>query len=138
MTRELAAAFTTFKAGSCRTLSRESKSWGRVRAERVQRTGLKKEETSLTSRDHLVLLNLKGNSERGDYCLDGKPAGKPAKLHLVSSQPADNLNLGANAGSLVGDYDNPLPFVGKLEDVRLYWGTLRSKLIPAWSKPPGE
>ena len=74
----------------------------------------------------------------GTLYLDGKPAGKPAKLHLVSSQPADNLNLGANAGSLVGDYDNPLPFVGKLEDVRLYWGTLRSKLIPAWSKPPGE
>ncbi|MFP6752984.1 MAG: sulfatase/phosphatase domain-containing protein [Pirellulaceae bacterium] len=74
----------------------------------------------------------------GTLYLDGKPAGKPAKLHLVSSQPADNLNLGADAGSLVGDYDNPLPFVGKLEDVRLYWGTLRPKLIPAWSKPPGE
>jgi len=75
MTRQSVAAFTTFKTGSCLTLSRESKSWGRVRAEQVQRTGLKKEETSLTSRDHLVLLNLKGSSERGDYSLDGKPAG---------------------------------------------------------------
>ena len=74
----------------------------------------------------------------GTLYLDGKPAGKPVKLHLVSSQPADNLNLGADAGSLVGNYDNPLPFVGKLEDVRLYWGTLRPKLIPGWFQPPAK
>jgi hypothetical protein len=74
----------------------------------------------------------------GTLYLDGKLAGKPVKLHLVSSQPADNLDLGADAGSLVGNYDNPLPFVGKLEDVRLYWGTLRPKLIPGWSQPPAK
>ncbi|MFP6648584.1 MAG: hypothetical protein VB817_03940, partial [Pirellulaceae bacterium] len=70
--------------------------------------------------------------------LDGKPAGKSSQLHLVSSQPADNLNLGADGGSLVGNYDNSQPFVGKLEDVRLYWGNLRPKLIASWSQPPGE
>jgi arylsulfatase A-like enzyme len=75
---------------------------------------------------------------KGTLYLDGKPAGKSSQLHLVSSQPADNLNLGADGGSLVGNYDNPQPFVGKLEDVRLYWGNLRPKLIAPWSQPPGE
>jgi len=74
MTGEFIAPVATFKAGSCRTISRDNRSWGRVQADHVRRTGLAKEETSITSHQHLVLLNLKGNSERGEYFLDGKPA----------------------------------------------------------------
>lgn len=65
---------TRFKAGACRTISRECRSWGRVKADHVQRTGLAKEETSFTSRQHTILLNLKGNSDQGQYFLDGRPA----------------------------------------------------------------
>lgn len=74
MTGEFIAPVATFKAGSCRTISRDNRSWGRVQADHVRRTGLAKEETSITSHQHLVLLNLKGNSEHGEYFLDGKPA----------------------------------------------------------------
>jgi AraC-like DNA-binding protein len=74
MTGTIVAPVSTFKAGVCRTMSRSNKSWGRVHADHVRRTGLAKEETFITSDQHLVLLNLKGNSERGEYFLDGKPA----------------------------------------------------------------
>lgn len=74
MTGEFIAPVATFKAGICRTISRDNRSWGRVQADHVRRTGLAKEETSVTSHQHLVLLNLKGNSERGEYFLDGRPA----------------------------------------------------------------
>jgi AraC-like DNA-binding protein len=65
---------TMFKTGVCRTISHESRSWDRVKADHVRRTGLAKEETSFTSRQHTFLLNLKGSSERGEYFLDGRPA----------------------------------------------------------------
>lgn len=87
MTGEFVASVSTFKAGTCRTISRDKKSWGRVQADHVRRTGLEKEETSISSRKHLILLNLKGNSERGEYFLDGKPASfvqrKPGSILFV-------------------------------------------------------
>jgi hypothetical protein len=65
---------TFFKSGDCRTISHQRKSWGLVHADLVRRTGLAREETDITSSRHLILLNLKGNSERGEYFLDAKPA----------------------------------------------------------------
>lgn len=64
-----------FKKGNCRTVIREQRSWGDVRADLVKRTGLKKEETALAAESHLILLNLQGNAERGEYFLDGRRAG---------------------------------------------------------------
>jgi AraC-like DNA-binding protein len=61
-----------FKSGACRSVLRDHKSWGRVQADHVRRTGLAKEETAVTPCHHLLLLNLKGNSERGEHFLDGK------------------------------------------------------------------
>lgn len=76
-----------FKTGVCRTISRESRSWHRVKADHVRRTGLAKEETSFTSRQHTFLLNVKGNSERGQFFLDGKQADfvprKPGSILFV-------------------------------------------------------
>ena len=62
-----------FKSGACRTLSRSTWSWPRVAADLVRRTGLATEETSLTSPNHLFVLNLRGSSDEGQYFLDGKP-----------------------------------------------------------------
>ena len=67
------SSLATFKTGACRTSARDNRTWGRVQAEHVRRTGLGKEETSIAPDRHLVLLNLKGTSERGEYFLDGKP-----------------------------------------------------------------
>ncbi|GGG17066.1 hypothetical protein GCM10010924_52620 [Rhizobium wenxiniae] len=76
-----------FKQGMCRTVTRRSRTWRNTRADLVERSGLKKEETSFNSKRHLVLLNLKGASEEGEYFIDGKNAGfvprKPGALLFV-------------------------------------------------------
>lgn len=87
---DASASLSTFKSGTCRTITRKSRSWGRIQADHVRRTGLAKEETSLVSRRHLVLLNLKGNAERGEYFLDGKSAP------FVSRRPGSVLFIPAN------------------------------------------
>ncbi|WP_349436814.1 AraC family transcriptional regulator [Pararhizobium sp. A13] len=84
---EISSPHPVFKSGDCRTISHQRKSWGLVHADLVQRTGLDKEETDITSARHLILLNLKGNSERGEYFLDAKPAAfvprKPGAILFI-------------------------------------------------------
>ncbi|BCH29544.1 hypothetical protein MesoLjLc_14740 [Mesorhizobium sp. L-8-10] len=63
-----------FKHGDCLTLIHKEKSWGGIRADLVRRTGLKKEETAFSSESHLILLNLQGNSESGEYFVHGRRA----------------------------------------------------------------
>ncbi|QTG17193.1 helix-turn-helix transcriptional regulator (plasmid) [Agrobacterium tumefaciens] len=63
-----------FKSGDCRTISHQRKSWGLINADLVRRTGLAREETAITPSRHLILLNLKGTAERGEYYLNAKPA----------------------------------------------------------------
>ena len=79
----------TFKAGSCRTIAHEQRTWRHVRADLVRRTGLGAEEIAVQSDRHLVLLNLKGSSERGEHFLDGKRTG------FVSRRPGAVLFLPA-------------------------------------------
>ncbi|WEZ85832.1 AraC family transcriptional regulator (plasmid) [Rhizobium sp. 32-5/1] len=100
---ESLAAF--FKSGNCRTFSRQRRSWGRVHADLVRRTGLAKEETDITSTRHLILLNLKGNSERGEYFLDGKPtAFVPRRPGAVLFVPAGCRWSGWEAGDATAAY----------------------------------
>lgn len=79
-----------FKSGACRTLSRSTWSWPRVAADLVRRTGLATEETSLTSPNHLFVLNLRGSSDEGQYFLDGKP------IAFVRRRPGSILFIPAN------------------------------------------
>ncbi|MDI5930237.1 helix-turn-helix domain-containing protein [Rhizobium leguminosarum] len=78
---------TFFKSGDCRTISHQRKSWGLVDADLVRRTGLAKEETDIKSTRHLILLNLKGNSDQGEYFLNAKPAAfiprKPGAILFI-------------------------------------------------------
>lgn len=94
-----------FKQGMCRTVSRRSRTWRFTQADLVERSGLKKEETSFTSKRHLVLLNLKGASEEGEYFIDGKNAGfvprKPGALLFV---PAGCHWSGWEAGAATAAY----------------------------------
>ena len=57
---------STFKVGNCRMVSHERKVWRHVEANLVRRTGLDKEETEVTAGRHLIVLNVKGRSERGE------------------------------------------------------------------------
>lgn len=96
---------SVLKTGSCRTISRETKSWGPVQAELVRRTGLGKEEIAITSTRHLVVLNVQGDCDQGQYFLDGKPASfarrKPGSILFV---PAGCHLLGWEAGAPTAAY----------------------------------
>ncbi|MBN8933302.1 MAG: helix-turn-helix transcriptional regulator [Rhizobium pusense] len=76
-----------FKQGQCRATSHQQRTWRVARVDLVRRTGLDKEETAIVSDHHLLLLNLRGNSERGDYFLDNRRAGfvarKPGAILFV-------------------------------------------------------
>ncbi len=61
-----------FKHGECQTSSHQQKTWRAAHVDLVRRTGLKKEETAQVSDRHLLLLNLRGNAERGEYFLDNR------------------------------------------------------------------
>ncbi|MBZ5763754.1 AraC family transcriptional regulator [Rhizobium sp. VS19-DR104.2] len=65
----------TFKHGPCRTVSHQTKSWSQMHAALVRRTGLEREETQIMADRHLVLLNLQGQSERGEHFLDNRRTG---------------------------------------------------------------
>jgi AraC-like DNA-binding protein len=87
MTSRPAAPQPNFKQGRCHALSHKTRSWRSSQADIVARSGLEKEETAVVSNRHLVLLNLKGASEQGQYILDGKAAGfvrrKPGAILFI-------------------------------------------------------
>lgn len=72
MTEPLLIDHSNLKRGTCRTVSRKTRSWRLAQADIVVRSGLEKEETSYISNRHLVLLNLQGASEQGQYQIDGR------------------------------------------------------------------
>jgi arylsulfatase A-like enzyme len=67
--------------------------------------------------------------------VNGKAVGKLTKVGLVGSRPADGLSVGADSGSLVGEYETTSPFQGQLEDVRLYWGSVQRMALRKWTSP---
>lgn len=105
MGNDFSAMPANFKTGACRTISRESRAWKHVDAERVRRTGLEREETAITPVRHLILLNLKGVSEEGQHFLDGKPARfvrrKPGSILFI---PAGCNWRGWEAGAATAAY----------------------------------
>lgn len=93
------------KQGTCRIISHRSRTWRYTQADLVERSGLKKEETSFTSKQHLILLNLKGASEEGEYFIDGKNAGfVPRKPGAVLFVPAGCHWSGWEAGAATAAY----------------------------------
>jgi Concanavalin A-like lectin/glucanases superfamily len=60
---------------------------------------------------------------------------------LVAHTPDEPLSVGADAGSLVGDYRAPLYWQGLIQDVRLYWGAVSREanrnLLSEWGNRPG-
>lgn len=78
-----------FKAGNCRTIVHEQRVWRHVQADVVRRTGLETEEFAIKSDRHLILLNLRGRSERGEHFLDDK------RTRFVSRRPGSVLFIPA-------------------------------------------
>ncbi len=63
--------------------------------------------------------------------VNGKVVGTTRGLP-IRRRPNDGLSLGKDSGSLVGEYDTPLSFKGKLTDFRIYWGTPGEEEIREW------
>ena len=76
-------------------------------------------------------LNPEGDAQ---IYINGQPAGGAKRLALVSGRPADGLDVGIDAGSLVGPFEQETPFVGDLRDVRIYWGTMPKRQWNQWVK----
>lgn len=79
----------SFKEGVGQVVSHRTRSWRLSQADLVERIGLKKEETAIISSRHLLLLNLRGASERGQYYLDGRKTNfVPRKAGAILFVPA--------------------------------------------------
>ena len=48
---------------------------------------------------------------------------------FIPSVPSDGLSIGQDSGSAVGEYETTMPFQGRLNDIRMYFGTLDNKAI---------
>jgi hypothetical protein len=48
--------------------------------------------------------------------------GTSVEGKLIPQKPAEPFSVGADVGSLVGEYTTPLPWHGLVQDIRLYWG----------------
>lgn len=70
----------------------------------------------------------------GQLWVNGKKFGNSKQLSLLKSQPADGFTIGADGGSLVGDYEGNSPLTGQVKDVRLYWGVPKRKQLAEWAK----
>jgi hypothetical protein len=66
--------------------------------------------------------------------VDGKPSGDTVQGALLDKQPADPMSVGADTGSLVGDYKDEQHWTGRLRDLRLYRGVPAEKDLRKWAK----
>ncbi len=68
---------------------------------------------------------------QGRIYINGQEVSK-GPMSLVKNRPADGLDVGIDAGSLVGPFETETGFVGELRDVRLYWGSLPKRQWNQW------
>ncbi len=66
--------------------------------------------------------------------VDGRCVAR-ADGQFIAQKPADGLSIGADAGSFVAKYENPMPFKGELTDIRIYWGALDDASLRTWAAP---
>ena len=69
----------------------------------------------------------------------GEEAGRLVAGQLVTQRPREGLNVGADLGGRVGEYDTPMHFRGLIRRVRVYWGVMDD--FYAWCSPrvgPGD
>ncbi len=73
---------------------------------------------------------------RAKLQVNGRTVGgrRGKKLGFVTQAPADSLSIGADTGSLVGEYEEQNTFGGMIQDLRIYWGVLGEDKIAEWAK----
>ena len=68
----------------------------------------------------------------GQLVASGKAAG------LIGGDPVQGLEIGADLGGSVGNYQAPFAFTGVIDEVRVYHGTLTDAEIRAHHREPGS
>ena len=63
--------------------------------------------------------------------VNGKLAGRKPGPGLITQDPAQGMQVGADAQSSVGAYKAPLPFTGLIDEVGVYHGTVTAAEIAA-------
>jgi len=56
-----------------------------------------------------------------------------AQGRVLAQKPAEAFTVGADPGKRVGPYDEPMPYHGLLEDVRVYLGELQKDAMQEWT-----
>jgi hypothetical protein len=79
------------RRGDRRTLVHRHMDWGSIRADLVKRTGLARQETQLAPKNHVIMINLRGEAKTGEDFVDGRrvaftprrPGPSPSYRHTV-------------------------------------------------------
>ncbi len=62
-----------------------------------------------------------GEDKKMKLFVDGELAGEATSNGLITADPAQGLEVGADNQSAVGEYQSPFPFSGVIDEVRLYF-----------------
>jgi len=100
----------------------------------IVRTG--GEMTAISSRDQIVgswthLVGALTKDRELRLYVNGDLAAVGKAPSLITKNPQESLSIGADDGSTVGDYTGPGAFMGIIDEVKVYHGTLTAKEIEA-------
>jgi len=70
--------------------------------------------------------------------IDGKLAATAKGTGLMTGEPAQPMEIGADDGGSVGDYPTPWPLAGAIDEVRVFHGTVSDAEIAAHAAAGGK
>ncbi len=79
---------------------------------------------------------LSGEKEMRIY-IDGKLAGSGTAAAMITANPQEGMEIGADDESLVGSYKSAMPFSGLIDEVKLYRHALDAAEIAKHAASPG-
>ena len=70
--------------------------------------------------------------------VDGEPVATAPAPGMITADPAEAMEIGADDGTVVGAYTGPMAFDGKIAQVRIYRGPVTAAEIAALADPDAE
>lgn len=70
--------------------------------------------------------------------VDGKLVAEAKAERLIAAEPLQGMEIGADAGSAVGNYKSPFAFTGLIDEVRIYHRALSAEEIQSHFSKPGQ
>jgi len=70
--------------------------------------------------------------------VDGKLAGTAQGTGLITADPVQTTEIGADEQGSVGDYPTPFALIGLVDEVRVYFGTVADDEIAQHANAPGK